>query len=169
MDTIALKSYQDTLKLNNIMKLNKEEILEYQKNRDPYLMIDFVEELIPGKSAKGYKICDKDDWYFKVHWEGDPNMPGMLQIESLIQMSALTILSLPGNKGKTMYLTSANNLKFVKKIIPGDKLYINTEVRSYKRGLAICLGKGYINKQIACQAEFCLMLPDEIKKYNLKS
>jgi len=164
-----LKSYQDTLELNNIMKLNKEEILEYQKNRDPYLMIDFVEELIPGKSAKGYKICDKDDWYFKVHWEGDPNMPGMLQIESLIQMSALTILSLPGNKGKTMYLTSANNLKFVKKIIPGDKLYINTEVRSYKRGLAICLGKGYINKQIACQAEFCLMLPDEIKKYNLKS
>tara|TARA_Y100000816_G_C25914283_1_gene476834 strand:- start:230 stop:739 length:510 start_codon:yes stop_codon:yes gene_type:complete len=169
MDIIALKNYQDTLESSNIVKLNKEQILEYQKNRDPYLMIDFVEELVPGKSAKGYKICDKHDWYFKVHWEGDPNMPGMLQIESLIQMSALTILSLPGNKGKTMYLTSANNLKFVKKVIPGDKLHIITEVKSYKRGLAICRGKGYINKQIACQAEFSLILPDEIKKYNLKN
>ena len=43
-------------------------------------------------------------------------MPGMLQVEALVQMSALAILTLPGNKGKVMYLTSANNLKFIKKL-----------------------------------------------------
>ena len=80
-------------------------------------MIDYAEEVIPGISAKGYKDLDKDEWFFKVHWKNDPNMPGMLQIESLVQMSALSILSLPGNKGKIMYLTSANDLKFVKKIV----------------------------------------------------
>ena len=81
------------------MKLNKEQILEYQQNRPPYLMIDFAEEVIPGKSAKGYKDFKEDEWFFQVHWPSDPNVPGMLQIEALVQMSALSILSLPGNKG----------------------------------------------------------------------
>ena len=151
-----------------MMKLNKEQILEYQQNRPPYLMIDFAEEVIPGKSAKGYKDFKEDEWFFKVHWPTDPNVPGMLQIEALIQMSALSILSLPGNKGKVMYLTSANNIKFIKKIIPNKRLYIETKVKSFKRGLAICEGLGLIEKQIACKAEFNLILPEEIKKYNLK-
>ena len=151
-----------------MMKLNKEQILEYQQNRPPYLMIDFAEEVVPGKSAKGYKDLKEDEWFFKVHWPRDPNVPGMLQIEALVQMSALSILSLPGNKGKVMYLTSANNIKFIKKIIPNKRLYIETKVKSFKRGLAICEGLGLIEKQIACKAEFNLILPEEIKKYNLK-
>jgi len=150
------------------MKLDKEQILEYQQNRPPYLMIDFAEEVVPGKSARGYKDFKEDEWFFKVHWPSDPNVPGMLQIEALVQMSALSILSLPGNKGKVMYLTSANNIKFIKKIIPNKRLYIETKVKSYKRGLAICEGLGLIEKQIACKAEFNLILPEEIKKYNLK-
>ena len=151
-----------------MMKLDKEQILEYQQNRPPYLMIDFAEEVVPGKSAKGYKDFKEDEWFFKVHWPKDPNVPGMLQIEALVQMSALSILSLPGNKGKVMYLTSANNIKFIKKIIPNKRLYIETKVKSFKRGLAICEGLGLIEKQIACKAEFNLILPEEIKKYNLK-
>ena len=102
------------------------------------------------------------------HWKNDPNMPGMLQIEALVQMSALSILTLPGNKGKVMYLTSANNLKFIKKIIPNSRLYIDTEIKSYKRGIAICKGEGIVNKEIVCKADFSLILPDEINKYNLK-
>ena len=152
-----------------MMKLNKEQILEYQQNRPPYLMIDFAEEVVPGKSAKGYKDFREDEWFFKVHWAGDPNVPGMLQIEALVQMSALSILSLPGNKGKVMYLTTANNIKFIKKIIPNKRLYIETKVKSFKRGLATCEGLGLIEKQVACKAEFNLILPEEIKKYNLKS
>ncbi len=151
-----------------MMKLNKEEILKYQQNKPPYLMIDFVEELVPGKSANGYKDFKEDEWFFKVHWPRDPNVPGMLQIEALVQMSALSILSLPGNKGKVMYLTSANNIKFIKKIIPNKRLYIETKIKNFKRGLAICEGLGLIEKQIACKAEFNLILPEEIKKYNLK-
>ena len=150
------------------MKLDKEQILEYQQNRPPYLMIDFAEEVVPGKSAKGYKDFKEDEWFFKVHWPRDPNVPGMLQIEALVQMSALSILSLPDNKGKVMYLTSANNIKFIKKIIPNKRLYIETKIKSFKRGLAICEGSGFIEKQMACKAEFNLILPEEIKKYNLK-
>ena len=150
------------------MILDKKKILEYQQNRSPYLMIDFVDEVIPGKSAKGYKDLKDDEWFFKVHWPGDPNMPGMLQIESLVQMCALSILCLPGNKGKVMYLTSATNLKFIKKIVPNCRFHIETKVKSFKRGLAICEGIGLVEKKIVCKGEFDLILPDEIKKYNLR-
>ena len=105
------------------LKLDKIKILEYQKNRDPYLMIDYAEEVIPGKSSKGYKDLNENDWIFKVHWENDPNLPGMLQIEALVQMSSLAIFTLPGNKGKIMYLTSSNNIKFIKKVVPNCRFF----------------------------------------------
>ena len=150
------------------ISLDKRGIHEHQQNREPYLLIDYATEIYPGKSAKGYKDLTKDEWFFKVHWPQDPNMPGMLQIEALVQMSALSILTLPGNKGKTMYLTSAHNLKFIKKILPNTRLYIETKIKSFKRGLAICEGVGLVENTTACKADFNLILPEEIKKYNLK-
>jgi|TARA_B110000259_G_scaffold186046_1_gene236362 3-hydroxyacyl-[acyl-carrier-protein] dehydratase len=150
------------------ISLDKAGICAYQQNREPYLLIDFATEVIPGKSAKGYKLLKDDEWFFKVHWPNDPNMPGMLQIEALVQMCALSILTLPGNKGKVMYLVSADKLKFIKKIIPGDKLNIETNIKSFKRGLAICKAIGTVKNQIICQAEFKLVLPDELKIYKLK-
>jgi len=149
------------------MKLNLKQICEYQQNRDPYLMIDYVEEVIPGKFANGYKDL-KEDWFFKVHWPKDPNMPGMLQIEALVQMAALTILTMPENKGKVVYLVSADNLKFKKKIIPGDRLKIETKLISWKRGMGNCTGKGTVNGEVACSADFNLILPDKVKNYSVK-
>ena len=146
--------------------LDKKGIYEYQQNREPYLMIDHASEVIPGVSAKGYKDFKNDEWFFKVHWKNDPNVPGMLQIESLVQMSALSILSLPGNKGKVVYLISADKLKFIKKILPGSRLFIDTKIKSFKRGIAVCEGVGLIDESLACKAEFNLILPEEIKKYN---
>ena len=145
--------------------LDKKGIYEYQQNREPYLMIDHASEVIPGVSAKGYKDFKNDEWFFKVHWKNDPNVPGMLQIESLVQMSALSILSLPGNKGKVVYLISADKLKFIKKILPGSRLFIDTKIKSFKRGIAVCEGVGLIDESLACKAEFNLILPEEIKKY----
>ena len=149
------------------MKLNLKQICEYQQNRDPYLMIDYVEEVVPGKFANGYKDL-KEDWFFKVHWPKDPNMPGMLQIEALVQMAALTILTMPDNKGKVVYLVSADNLKFKKKIIPGDRLKIETKLISWKRGMGNCTGKGTVNGEVACSADFNLILPDKVKNYSVK-
>ena len=144
------------------------EILEYQQNRSPYLMIDFVDEVIPGKSAKGYKDLKEDEWFFKVHWPQDPNMPGMLQIESLVQMCALSLLTMPGNKGKLVYLISADKIKLKKKIIPNDRLIIDTHIQSYNRGVAKCQGEGRVNNKIACSAEFSVVLPHVINYYKKK-
>ena len=120
---------------NNYLTLNKSQILEYQKNRPPYLMIDEATEVIPGLSAKGFKYLNENEWFFEVHWEGDPNMPGMLQIEALVQMSALSILTLPGNKGKVMYLVNANNLKFFKKFFLEVNILLKLSLKVIKEAL----------------------------------
>ena len=126
-------------------------------------------KLEPGKLRESYKDLNEDEWFFTVHWPGDPNMPGLLQIEALVQTAAISILSLPNNKGKIMYLINANNLKFTKKITPKKRFIIKTKVNSFKRGIANCVGQGLIDNQEACKAEFNLILPSEIQKYKLKT
>ena len=154
--------------MNKII-LDKKQILEFQQNRDPYLFVDFATEIIPGVSAKGYKKFLNNDWFFKVHWPKDPNVPGMLQIESLVQMSSLAIVTLPKLKNKILYLVSATDLKFSKKITPDDTLFMETFVKSFKRGMANVEGFGYLDKSLACKAKFTLILPDLVKSYSLKS
>tara|TARA_B100000902_G_C27015065_1_gene766770 strand:- start:162 stop:617 length:456 start_codon:yes stop_codon:yes gene_type:complete len=150
------------------MELNKDQILEFQQNRDPYLMIDYVTDVEPGNYSKGFKQLTDKDWFFKVHWPTDPNMPGMLQVEALVQMSSLAILTLPGNKGRILYLTNVDKIKFKKKIIPNDKLFLDTKIIKFNHGFAKCKGRGYVNDELACEAEFNLIMPDEIKKFNIK-
>ena len=150
------------------IQLNHSEILEYQKNRFPYLMIDMATEVIPGESAKGFKNLTSNDWFFECHFEGDPNMPGMLQVEALVQMSALSVLTLPGNKGKVVYLITANNIKLSRKVLVGDCFEIETKLLKWKRGLGSCEGVGKVNGEVACKAEFNIVMPDLMKKYKVK-
>ena len=152
----------------NQLKLNLDQIKEYQQNRHPYLFVDYIEKLIPGKLSNGFKILLADEWFFKVHWPGDPNMPGMLQVEALVQTSALALTSLPGNKGKLVYLISADKLKFIKKILPGNKLILNTTIKNYKRGIANVEGRAFVDETLVCSADFKIIMPDELKKYKIK-
>ena len=141
------------------MKLNRKQIINIQKNRDPYLMMDYATKIVPGKSVHGYKILKKDEWFFKVHWQGDPNMPGMLQVEAMVQMSSLIILTLPKMKNKTFYLANSSDIKFYKKIIPGNKLKIISKLIFNNRGIYKFNSEGYVGKDIACKATFTLVLP----------
>ena len=144
------------------MKLSRKQIIKIQKNRDPYLLIDYATKVVPGKSVEGYKILKKNEWFFKVHWPGDPNMPGMLQVEAMVQMSSLIIFTLPNISEKTLYLADSNNIKFFKKIVPGDKLKIVSKLISNSRGLYKFESEGYVSKKIACRANFTLILPGSV-------
>ena len=141
------------------MKLNRKQIIKIQKNRDPFLLIDYATNVVPGKSIEGYKILKKNEWFFKVHWPGDPNMPGMLQLEALTQMASFIILTLPNNKGKKLYLTNADKIKFARKVLPGEKLFLETKIISFKRGLGLFEGRASVENDLACKAEFKLLLP----------
>jgi 3-hydroxyacyl-[acyl-carrier-protein] dehydratase len=151
------------------LALDSKGIQEYQKNRYPYLMIDMATEVIPGVSAKGYKNLTTDDWFFECHFPGDPNMPGMLQLEAIVQMSALTVLTLPRNKGKIVYVVSGNNMKWSRKVLAGERFDIDTKLLTWGRGVGKCTGVGSVNGEVACRAEFNIVMPDILSTYKVST
>jgi len=144
--------------------LNAIELLKYQPNRYPFLMIDYVTEVIPGVSAKGYKNLTNNEWYFPVHFINGPNMPGVLQLEATIQMLTVALLTLPGLEGSTVHgLNYAVRCK--KEVLPGDRLDIETKIISWKRGVCTGEGIGYTNGEIACETNIMISIPEIFKQY----
>ena len=150
--------------MNKKFSLNSVELQDYQPNRYPFLMIDYVDEVLPGKYARGHKNLTLNEWFFPIHFPGSPNMPGALQLEALAQMLTVAITTLPGLKGKITHALS-HTVRFKKEVLPGEKFEIFTEVISWKRG--ICKGKGtaYTNGDIACEADMVITIPDILEEY----
>lgn len=113
--------------------LGKEEIENIIPQRDPFLMIDEVEEYVPGESAIAYKNVKEDEWYFKGHFPGNPIMPGVLITESLAQTGAIAILSKEENKGKNALFGGIDKMRFKKQVVPGDRLKLEVKIMK-KRG-----------------------------------
>ncbi len=144
--------------------LNSTELLEFQPNRHPFLMIDYVEKVLPGKYAEGYKNLKEDEWFFPIHFPGNPNMPGALQLEALAQMLTVAITTLPGNKGKVTHAIS-HEVKFKKEVIPGRKYQIKTKVDSWSRGICKGTGQGYTDGELACEAKMIITIPEILKQF----
>jgi 3-hydroxyacyl-[acyl-carrier-protein] dehydratase len=144
--------------------LNSVELQDYQPNRYPFLMIDQVEYVEPGITARGFKNLTLNEWYFPQHFPGAPNMPGALQLESLAQMLTVAITTLPGLKGKVTHAIS-HKVRFRKEVVPGDKFQIETFVDSWSRG--VCRGRGVArtNGDVACEAEMVIVIPDMLENY----
>ena len=153
--------------MNSEISLDKKEILDYQNNFGDYLMIDCVTKIKPGEYAQGYKDLIPSLWFFKFHWPEDPNMPGALQLEALSQMASLIILAIPENKKKILYFTSHKYTQFKRKVIPGDRLIINSKVIKWSRGIGNFYAESHVNDKLTCKSEFTLVLPDVLKKFSL--
>ena len=117
--------------------LNKEEIKQIIPQREPFLMIDEVEEYTPGESAIAYKYVDEKEWYFKGHFPGNPIMPGVLITESLAQTGAVAILSLEENKGKNALFGGIDKMKFKKMVVPGDQLKLEVKIIKKKGPIGV--------------------------------
>ena len=144
--------------------LNGVQLLEYQPNRYPFLMIDYVTKVIPGKEAKGFKNFTNNEWFFPIHFPGHPNVPGALQLEALAQMLTVAITTLPGNKGRVTHAIS-HIVKFKREILPGEKLEIETKVNSWSRGICKGTGKGMVSGELACEAEMVITIPEILDQY----
>ena len=151
-----------------LSNLDAFEIQKYQQNRYPLLFIDYVERVIPGKEVKGHKNFSYNEWFFPAHFQDEPNVPGFIQIEALTQMFLMTFLTIPGNEGKKTSFVSIENAKFKRKIIPGDRLDISSELKFFRRGLAKGISTGYVQGELACSIELVITIPDILNEYKPK-
>lgn len=146
-----------------------EEIQEYHRHRFPYLLIDCIEEIEPGKSVKGYKYFSENEWLFHCSEKENQPVPFTMLIEILTEMFLMPILVLDGNKGKTTNFLSADDVHVYKDVYPGDCLCIKATVNTWKRGIAAGVAEGYVDGELACTAQLKFVIPDIMNQFKPKS
>ena len=133
--------------------MTAKEIMEIIPHRQPFLLLDTVEELIPGQRAVAKKCVTYNEPFFQGHFPGEPVMPGVLIIEALAQAGAVAILSKEENKGKTAYFAAINSAKFKNKVIPGDVLTLETEIIKAKGPMGIGKATATVDGKLVVSAE----------------
>jgi len=131
--------------------LTTKQIMEIIPHRQPFLLIDTVEELESGVRAVAKKCVSYNEPFFGGHFPNEPVMPGVLIIEALAQTGAVAILSVEENRGKTAYFAGINSAKFKRKVVPGDVLILETEIIKQKGPIGV--GRATAKDDIACIAE----------------
>lgn len=133
--------------------LNIKEIQQILPHRYPFLLVDKIESLEPGKSAVGYKNVTMNEYFFQGHFPEEPVMPGVLIIEALAQVGAVSILSMEEFKGKIAYFGGINRAKFRRKVVPGDVLRLEVEIINMKGSAGIGKAIATVDGQKAAEAE----------------
>ncbi len=120
-------------KQNLNISIEKDELSKLLRIADPFLMIDKVYDIIPGKSGLGIKTLSNISWFYKCHFIDNPVMPGTLQQEAMLQTVIAVILSDKDLKNRN-YLISKSSCNFYSKIENEGELKINAELLNYSRG-----------------------------------
>lgn len=133
---------------------------ELLPHRAPFLLLDEITELVPGKLATGTWRLTGDEWFFAGHFPGRPTLPGVLMVESLAQIGACGVLSDTRFTGKIPLLAGSSKVRFRRQVVPGDTLDLRVELTR----LTGRAGKGDATASVdgatACQAELMFVLAD---------
>lgn len=141
--------------------LENKEIQKLIPHRYPFLLVDRVLELEPGKRAVAIKNVTFNEPCFTGHFPGNPIMPGVLMVEALAQVGAVALMSIEENKGKLAVFAGIDNVRFKKQVVPGDTLRMEVEIISMRRGIGKGEAIAYVGDKVAVKGTLMFGLTDQ--------
>lgn len=133
--------------------LDVEGIKEIIPHRDPFLLVDEITELEPGKKAIGIKRLTGAESFFAGHFPGNPVTPGVLLVEALAQVGAVAILSLPENRGKIPFFAGIDAVRFRKPVLPGSAVELRVEIVRSRGPVGKGKGMAYVDGELVAEGD----------------
>ncbi len=138
---------------------NQEDIKKILPHRDPFLLIDSIEEMSEEKIVGTADVLDTDFWV-PGHFPQEPVMPGVLICEAIAQVGAYYVLSKPEYEGKIAYFGRMDKVKFKQKVVPGDTLRIEVKIGEMRGPVGFGSGKAYVGDKLACSLDMTFAIGD---------
>ena len=145
------------------MQLDVNAIKAILPHRYPFLLVDRVVELEPGKRVVGLKNVSANESFFQGHFPAEPVMPGVLILEALAQLSCVLVLRDLGIPGSIALFTGADNVSWRRKVVPGDQLRLEAEVDKLRPPFGRMKAKATVDGELACEAliKFMIQMPEK--------
>jgi len=137
------------------------EIHKFLPHRYPFLLVDRILEINPGKKATGIKNVTCNEEFFQGHFPGNPIMPGVLMIEAMAQVAGLLAFRSGATVGKSVYFMSIERAKFRKPVVPGDQLKLEVTILQQRGNVWKFSGNASVEDKVAAEAEFTAMVTDK--------
>lgn len=142
--------------------MNAMELADYLPHRYPFLLVDRVTELTPGKRIRGCKMVSINEPFFQGHFPDSPIMPGVLIVEAMAQVSGvLAAATAPEGAAQTIhYLAGIDGARFKRPVVPGDRLDLQSELLAQKRDLMKFACRAAVAGELASEAQLlCVARP----------
>jgi 3-hydroxyacyl-[acyl-carrier-protein] dehydratase len=142
--------------------LKIDQIHEILPHRYPFLLVDRIVELEPGKRAVGIKNVSVNEEFFQGHFPGYPVMPGVLIIEAMAQVGGVLLLAMEEYRGKLAFFAGVDKAKFRRSVFPGDQLVTEAEmIRVWpSRGMGIIRTVARVQDKVVAEAEMKFAVKD---------
>lgn len=145
--------------------LDAQQIQAIIPHRYPFLLVDRIIEIEYGVRAVGIKNVTINEPFFQGHFPNYPVMPGVLIVEALAQVGAVSLLGMEENKGKMAFFAGIDGVRFKRQVRPGDTLTLEVEIGRMRRGVGSGTAKATVDGELAVRGELMFAVADiEIDK-----